>query len=346
MSRSTFVCFAPVIHLGIITMLSHRKTGALSWIGRGALVAALSGSFSLHAIGQTTQPATQPTSDATGVVETPDQPAAVVTPAEEQPAARFANNIAEANKMAALFKEEFARMSEELQWKQDAVMAEDLEKAREVYDGIIAHFEAAAVAWSVGDETGAQKAQVAAHAEMPAKDVWRKRMFEFRRAQIDTAPSQQWYTETAASVQAGATPAFEKLVEAKKAVSEAWREVAEATVPGAKEETIEALKEKAFAAAAESEIALWQFSWANQLESVWSDKSVTRGDLEAPLAKLTEVQEELISLRRKQVEHERSVRQANAALGKAQQDLFKAFWAAREAKVKAAEAAAAGASVK
>jgi hypothetical protein len=263
------------------------------------------------------------------------------TIAQEAPAVRYAQNIAGATETANGFRDEYARMAAELQWKQEGTLSEDLAKAKEVYDGLIAKFEGAVKAWSDGDDAEAQKLVASARALMSAKDVWRRRIYEYRQAQADAAPTQQWYTETAATVRPGAVAAFQQLVEAKKAASEAWRDVAEAALPDAPPEVIEELKEKAFAAIGEVDVALWRYSWANDLEGLWSEKTVSPEDVAEPLAKLQAAQDKLVALRRKLVEHERSVRQTYADIAKRQNELFQAFGAAREAKVRAAEAAAA-----
>lgn len=298
------------------------------WIGRGAFIAALALVVPLDTFGQA-EPAP--------VGERPEQ-----QQQEIQLENRFAPNIAAAKVAAANLKGEYTQMSEELQWRvQAGILGDDLEKAKVVYDSLVAGFEDAAKAWSSGDDAEAQKLHAAAQTAMPSKDVWRQRMFEYRFAQSNAAPTEQWYTETVAIAREGALPAFQNLVEKKKGASEAWRNVAEAAVPGVSPQLIDELKEKAFAAMGEADIASWQFNWSNQLEGLLSsDMTVSKEDVEAPLAKLLARQEDLASLRRKQIENERSIRQALAETGKAQEELNKAFWAAREAKAQAATAAA------
>lgn len=270
-------------------------------------------------------------------------PGALAIAQEQSPEERFAGNIANARETANILKEEFKRLTDESQEPVQVgsaeanVIGEDLVKAKAAYDEIISAYEQAAAAWTKGDEVEAAKQQAAAQVAMRSKDVWRQRMLEFRRAQFSAAPAQSWYTETAAIVKEAATPAFENLVEKKKAASEAWRDVAEASVPGVTPKAIDDLKEKAFAAMGEVDVALFQFYWQNQLAGMLAqDAAVTKDDLAAPLTKLTEAQDRLVALRREQVEHEKKVRQANADIAKAQEEVNKAFWSTREAKARAA----------
>ncbi len=287
-----------------------------SWIGRGAFLVALAFIVPLNVFGQ---------------------PAVT----EENP---FASNIAAATTAATNLKNEYTQMSEELRWEhEDGSLADDLVQAKAYYDGIISDFEHAAQAWSNGNDVEARALRSAAQAAMQSKDAWRKRMFEFRRAQSNAAPTQQWYMEIASVAREGALPELCNLVEGKKAASEAWRDVAEATVPGASPQRIDELKEKAHAAMGEADIALWRFFWSNERAGMFaSDQRVTKEDVEAPLSRLIALQDELSALRRRQIEHERKVRQVQMDMTQAQSELVKAFWAIREAKARAASAAAAG----
>ncbi len=265
---------------------------------------------------------------------------------DQLPEEKYANNITSANESAKLFREEFERLDVDAKGVptegglDESVIAGDLEKAKALYDGIVASYESAAKAWAKGDVAEAEQAIAAAQASFTGKDLYRRRMLEYRRAQANAMPTQTWYREVSAIVKDGATAAFDNLVEKKKAAADAWRAVAEAAVPGADLKAIEGLKEKAFAAVGEVDVALAQFYWTNDLVGLLAaDPSVTKEDLAASLSSLTQAQENLVALRRKQIEHERAVRQANVDLAKAREEVHKAFWATREAKARAAAAA-------
>jgi hypothetical protein len=272
---------------------------------------------------------------------------AIAQDAEPGAAVRFEGQINGANEMAGNLKAELKRISDEVTalQKEGAVtedaVTDDLAKAKEYWDGLIAKFDQAAAAWTKGDEAEAKKLNEEGHAGLRKKDIFHQRMFEFRRAQVNAAPKDDWYKEQAANTKETAMPALDAVVKRREAAAEAWAVVAQAAVPDVDRKALIDLKDKAFAAGGEAEIALMQYYWANQLAGMLeSDKSITKDDIKDSLEKLTKAQEELIAARRKQIEIERDIRNGHVDVSKANEEVHKTFWKTREEKARAAAAAA------
>lgn len=253
---------------------------------------------------------------------------------ETPPAERFADNIRSARTLAKSLNDEYSQMAGDLQ-PYLAYAGDDLAKTKEVYASLTSDLENAAAKWEQGDDVAATALFKKAQQGLAPRDVWRTRLTQWRRPQAELAPTEDWCRQNEAGARPAALPDFRRLVAAKKAAAEACGAVADATVPGADPVALNELKEKAYAARVESEIANWEYHWANRLDGMWFDKGVTKDEIEKPLAALLLSQQELIKLERERITHERRVREAQVALTKAEQGFGEAFWAA----VRAREAA-------
>lgn len=259
---------------------------------------------------------------------------------DADPAVQYAAQAEQARAAAQRLKDEYDGLVASA-WEIEAVAKDDLAQAGAVYDGIAARYQQAADAWLRGDVAEAQALQSQADKSQADKDVWRQRISEIRRAQFDAMPTEQWHADLARITRPGALEAFNRCVAARKAAAEAWRDLAEATVPGADPEALNEMKEKAFTARSEAEIALWEFHWANQIESLWGeDPVVSAADVPEPLAVLRKLQQERADLKRKETEIERRERELNAEMRAAHEALVRAVWDARKAKMREAKAVA------
>jgi hypothetical protein len=174
-----------------------------------------------------------------------------------------------------------------------------------------------------------------------ARLIWRERITEWRKRQADAAPSEPWFQEQCRWHQ-GAMPELLALAEARKTAADAWGRVAQAVQPDADPAALNALKEAAFTADAEREIADLRYTWAHQRDLVWQDKKIQSEELTRRLAELQKLQEDRLALRRAEIEHARKVRQADDAIRAANEQFRKAYEtaqqeAAQRAKQKAAK---------
>jgi hypothetical protein len=160
------------------------------------------------------------------------------------------------------------------------------------------------------------------------KMVWRERIVEYRQRQALKAPSQEWWHEESRWSAAGAIPPLLEWSEARKKASEAWGRAAEACAPDADPNELARLKEEAYAADAECEIAEWRCTWARERERLWENKKVTSDELTQAASKLQQVQEERIRLRRAEIERDRRAREVERQLRAAEIDFRKAHEAA------------------
>lgn len=254
---------------------------------------------------------------------------------ETPPAERFAAQISTARTMAKSLNDEYAQIADASQMYL-TFAADDLAKAKGAYDSLASDFEKAAGTWEHGDDVAAMQLYKKAEQGLATKEPWRVRLTELRRNQADIAPTEEWCRENEAVASPGALPAFRRFVAAKKAAADAFGTAAEATVPGADVRTVKELKDKAYALRAEVEIASWEYHWAHRLDGMWFDKSVTKEEIEKPLAALLLRQEELVKLERERIAHQRSVQEAQAGLSQAEQQFGEAMWAVHRAHADAA----------
>jgi hypothetical protein len=162
-----------------------------------------------------------------------------------------------------------------------------------------------------------------------AKLVWRERIVEYRVRQSTAAPSEEWWQELARWAPKETLGEMLAWSEARKAAAEAWGRTAEACVPGSDWAELARLKDAAYAADAEREIAEWRFTWARDRERVWENKKIASEDLTRTVAKLQQLQEERIKVRRDEIERDRRAREVERAMRSADAEFHKAFEAAQ-----------------
>lgn len=214
-------------------------------------------------------------------------------------------------------------------------MKDDLVLAKPAWEKAAALLEKAAEAFDRDDENEGWRLRKEHDQQERAIEVWRQRLWEWRRRQAESAPEEKWFRDESRWLAAGARPELMEWVRARRALSQAWGALAEATTPGADEEMIRQLKEKAFAAEGESEIARLRFDWARGREQIWSDKKVSSEQLTRKLEALRAAQEERIRLRRADIERDRQMREVERRIAAAEKEFREAFEAAREARNKA-----------
>lgn len=213
----------------------------------------------------------------------------------------------------------------------DGFAKDDMLKVKEAYEAWARSFEAVAAAWDRNEEKQAWELQRQIGKAAQVAATWRSRVWEYRRRQAEAAPDERWYSDSVRGIPKGAMPEFDALVKAKRAAAEAWGRVAEATAPGADESLIIELREKAFAADAEREIAEWCSRWANDREWIWSDKKISSEELKRALAELQQSQDQRVALRRADVARDRRLREVERDMRNADARCRKAMDAAREA---------------
>jgi hypothetical protein len=218
---------------------------------------------------------------------------------------------------------------------------DDLVHTKESAEAEAVLHEKVAAAYDHADVNQVQALRKDVDAANRARLIWRERVTEWRKRQGDAAPSEQWFQEQCRWHQ-GAMPELLALAEARKTAADAWGRVAQALQPGADPAALNALKEAAFTADAEREIADLRYTWAHERDLVWQDKKIQSPELTQRLSQLQKLQEDRLALRRAEIEHARKVRQADDAIRAANEQFRKAYEtaqqeAAQRAKEKAAK---------
>lgn len=170
----------------------------------------------------------------------------------------------------------------------------------------------------------------AADRALKVKLVWRERIIEYRVRQATAAPGEQWWQEETRWMPKEALPELLAWSEARKATAEAWGRVAQACEPGVDPAELARVKDQAYAAEAEREVAEWRYNWARDRERLWENKKVRSEALTAAVAKLQQVQEERIRLRRAEIERDRQAREVERRLKAADLEFHKALEAAQK----------------
>ena len=114
--------------------------------------------------------------------------------------------------------------------------------------------------------------------------------------------------------------------------------MAEAAVPGADAGELVDLKERAYTADAEREMAEWRYNWARERAQMWPDRKVTSPELVKRLEALKAAQEQRLAVRRAEIEQDRKAREAERAMKAAEAEFRKAQEAAQREAVERAKA--------
>jgi hypothetical protein len=254
---------------------------------------------------------------------------------EPEPTGKFADMVRGERNRAKYIREDFAGLFANLA-QYDGFVKDDIVLAGRAVEEVIALLAKSARAWAREDEAEGKRLRAEVEKAERVANVWRVRLWEWRRRQAEAAPGEAWFRESLRWVRPGAVPELSALVAAKKSTAEAWGKMAEATVPGADEKVLNAIKEDAFTADAHREIAEWRFNWARQREEIWYEKAVMSPELQEKLAAMRKLQDERVKLRLAEFENERRKRELDRQMGAAENESRKAYYAAREARNKAA----------
>ena len=212
-----------------------------------------------------------------------------------------------------------------------AFITDDVALLKKASEAEVALHEKIATAIERGDDDSVKRLRVEQEKASRERAVYRERIVEYRNRQFTMAPNEQWFGQYLRWSHFG----MEELMawgEARKAVAQAWGDVAEACRPGYDAKGLEALKEKAYALEVEQEIAEMRFNWAREREQVLqSDKRVSSAEVNQKVEALKKLQEERIALRRSQGQQERDVRRLDRSIRAADTEFHDAFVAAQRA---------------
>jgi hypothetical protein len=271
---------------------------------------------------------------------TPALCASAATPAvDDATLARYAAAARDERDTARRIRDDDAQLAVDF-FKYGGFVKDDLVRTKESAEAEAVVHEKIAAAYDHADVAEAQRLRKDADAAGRARLIWRERVTEWRRRQAEAAPSESWFQEQGHWLR-GAMPELLALAEARKTAADAWGCFAEAVQPDADPTALQALKEQAFTADAEREIADLRYTWAHQRELVWQDKKIQSDELNDRLADLRKLQEDRIALKRADIERARKIRQADDAIRAADEQFRKAYETAqKEAAQRAREKAA------
>ena len=130
---------------------------------------------------------------------------------------------------------------------------------------------------SRGDDEAVKRLRVEQEKALCERAVYRERIVEYRNRQFTVLPNEQWFGQYLRWSHFG----MEELMAwgERKAVAQAWGDVAEACKPGYDAKGLEALKEKAYALEVEQEIAEMRFNWCGREQVLQSDKRVSSAEV-------------------------------------------------------------------
>jgi hypothetical protein len=265
--------------------------------------------------------------------------AGAAAPVDEATAARYAAAAREERDTARRVRDADAELANDY-FKYNGFIKDDLAHTKASAEAEAVIRERIAAAYDHADPDEVQRLRTELEPATRARLIWRERITEWRKRQGDAAPSEQWFEEQS-HWHHGAMAELMALAEARKVAADAWGRVAEAVQPGADAAALAALKEQAFTADAEREIADMRYTWAHQRDLILQDKKIKSEQIDARLAQLQKLQEDRLALRREEIEHDRRVRQADGAIRAAEQEFRQAYETAqREAAQRAREKAA------
>ena len=241
---------------------------------------------------------------------------------------RYPQQVAMASETAQRIREEYLQIANDME-PFDGFVKDDLSKAKDVFEAVAATCDRAADAWRRNDDAQGNESWAQVGQSNLAKDAWYRRLMHFRRAQIECAPTEQWYCGELRGVRLGALPALHAWVAARKAAADAWGAVAEATVAGADPKQLAKIDDQATALRAAVEIAQWRYGWAKRIEE-WSQNGRLNGDDVKPqLEALLKAQDERAKVQEDRFEQERRTRDASldadAHIAQAERDLSAAY---------------------
>lgn len=213
---------------------------------------------------------------------------------------------------------------------------DDIPMAREAAEACAAAYDRSAAAYERGDQAEAERHRAeGAKLDGPWYLLRNNRLTEARRKQAEAAPEESWYEDQMRWQPKRTLHAIDPLIRAKRNASDAWGRLAEATVPGVDPAKLTELKEQAYLADAEAEIANLEWKFATGLDQYWPSDKITNDEIVARHAALRKLQQERIAAMREEVARDRKKRELEAKTKQAQQELLDAWRAERDAQAKA-----------
>lgn len=130
-------------------------------------------------------------------------------------------------------------------------------------------------------------------------------------------------------------PLARQWIAARRAACDAWGAYAEALVPDAPQDRLDALFDQAQRAVAEAQIMDMRWTWTNEVARFSADPAISSPELQARLTQYWQSRERFIVLRRQQLELEQQRREADRQQHQVMPQLQKAYEAAVKAKQEA-----------
>ncbi|HYE19945.1 MAG TPA: hypothetical protein VEA69_15960 [Tepidisphaeraceae bacterium] len=254
-------------------------------------------------------------------------PAGAAKPPVDPPDVRYRTHIQEATDTAGRIRDS-ANAIEADNARYLAFMRADLAKLREQCEIEAKLYERVAQAYKADDIENVRKhrAEIAIHERR--RNVWKVRIGELRLRQAQAAPAEALYVEESRWIPAGAVAALDALIDAKRAAAEAWGRAAEALTPEADPAAATAVRETAYAAEAEREIAQWRFEAVLYRERITPDKTASSPEMARAVERIDAVLAQREKIRRAEVERDRLTRAAERELHDAQRAFREAYEAA------------------
>ncbi len=254
--------------------------------------------------------------------------------AEREPRGKHAGMVRFCWARAQSIRSDFEEFALAMQ-RYGGFVLDDIPKARPASEAHAACFDRAAAAWEREDENEARRLMKEADRLEQDVQIWHTRLWEWRRRQAESAPTEKWYRDEVRWQPKGAMAAFDEFFSARRAVTDAWGTLAEATVPGADAQQLLDLREQAYSAEAECDMAEWRMKWTRTREDILRDKELTSPQIKRILDQWLKAQQERLSIRQADIQRDRRVRMLDAELKQSEQDLRLAVEAARQAREQA-----------
>ncbi|HEY7115636.1 MAG TPA: hypothetical protein VH475_03560 [Tepidisphaeraceae bacterium] len=243
---------------------------------------------------------------------------------DEATRARYAAAAQEERDLAARVRDEPAQLAGDYA-RYEGFFRDDLGHYKDAAGAEAAIHDQIATAYDHSDAAEVDRLRKEADSAAKVKLVWRERIAEWRVRQGTAAPSEHWYRDESRWLGAGARGDLDAFAEARKAAAEAWGRVAEACVPGRDAAALNRLKDDAYRADAEREIAEMRYNWARQREQIWQNKKVTSDELTRRLAELEKLQDQRIALRREEIDRDRRTREVDGQIRHAEKSFRESY---------------------
>ncbi|HSI35586.1 MAG TPA: hypothetical protein VK986_18535 [Tepidisphaeraceae bacterium] len=248
-------------------------------------------------------------------------------PADDPPEIRYKSHIEDALDRARALRDSVGGMEAD-QSRFIAFIRADLAKYRDVCEVEAKVFEKIAATYKTGDLEAVRKLRVEGEKIERGRLVWKVRINEIRVKQATAAPTEASYVEETRWIPAGVVPDLDRLVDAKRAASEAWARAAEAMTPDGDPDAANVAREAAYTSDAEREIAQWRFEAALYRERIAADKTVSSDDMARAVERLKVIMAKRETVRREQIARERQERENERDWNLAQRAYREAYDAA------------------